>query len=90
MSPHARVATALRVLQNQRAEEEFFASVPVVSLDEWVVENAPEWIRELEERDGIPHWTTRQRAARQRLTASGLRRGRSIPITHSRKDADHG
>lgn len=73
MNVHARLAAALRGLEQTKKADEWIRSLPVVSIDEWAVENAPEWIAELEARDGIPHWTTRQRTARQRLTVSGLR-----------------
>ena len=68
----ARLAGALRSLEDTKRADAWFASLPVVDIDTWAVEHAPDLIREIEERDGVPHWTTRKRQAR--IFASSLRR----------------
>lgn len=63
----ARLAAALRDLEATKQADEWIKSLPVVDIDTWAVEHAPEWIAEIEARDGVPHWTTRQRAAGELL-----------------------
>ena len=59
VSPHKELSQAINTLIEKRIENPL-AGIPIVSLDEWAVEHAPDLIREVEARDGIPHWTTRQ------------------------------
>lgn len=63
--PHQRLAEGLRQLADTKRADEWISSLPVVTIDEWAVEHAPEMIREAEERDGVLHWTTRQRLAEE-------------------------
>lgn len=72
VNTRARLAAALRSLEDTKRADAWFASLPVVDIDTWAVEHAPDLIREIEERDGVPHWTTRKRQAC--IFASSLRR----------------
>jgi hypothetical protein len=75
----ARFATDLQELSGGKRTIEWLDSVPVVDLDTWAVQNAPELIAEAERTSGVLHWTTRERAADDADTYRRAMDGRPAP-----------
>lgn len=73
VSPHQRLAAALDAFAEAKADA-LLDTIPVVSLDQWATQHAPDLIADAEAASGVSHHTTRARGAR-RVTAAGLRHG---------------